>query len=47
MGDAQQRRAKVGERRAVTCLDDDEGMRAAFFKLNLAEACAGIDSGGV
>ena len=38
---------KVGERRAVACLGDDEGMRAACFKLNLAEMCPGIDAGGV
>ena len=37
---------KVGERRAVACPGDDVGMQTASFKLNLAEACPGIDAGG-
>ena len=36
---------KVGERRAVACPGDDVGMQTACFKLNLAEACPGIDAG--
>ena len=36
---------KVGERKAVACPGDDVGLKAACFKLNLAEACPSIDAG--
>ena len=36
---------KVGEHGAVACPGDDVGMQTACFKLNLAEACPGIDAG--
>ena len=38
---------KVGEHTAVACPGDDVRMQTACFKLNLAEACPGIDAGGV
>ena len=36
---------KVGERRAVACPGDDIGVQTVYFKLSLAEACPGIDTG--
>ena len=31
----------------MTCQGDDVGVKAAYFKLTLAEACPGIDAGGI
>ena len=38
---------EVGEHMAVACPGEDVGMQTACLKLILAEACPGIDAGGV